>query len=146
LVTAGDFFFPPQRQGFLPFSKKPFELTLVTQDYDGKPLAQTFQERPQRGNLDPIPSKYDYKKTGSATSETAADGEGKVSLDFQKGGNYRLAVSGKDHAGRKVLFYDYLWVSGSAEDSEDFGLQRELKVVADKKKYEVGETAKIFLV
>ncbi|MCC6273847.1 MAG: hypothetical protein IT572_10310, partial [Deltaproteobacteria bacterium] len=69
-----------------------------------------------------------------------------LKLEFSRGGYYRIVMSGKDSGGRKVRFDDYVWVSGSAQDSEDFGLQKELKIVTDKKKYEAGETAKVFLV
>ncbi|MFO1463331.1 MAG: MG2 domain-containing protein [bacterium] len=146
IATAGDFYFRTQQAEFLGFPKKPFALTVLTKDYDGKPVRQAFEVRVEREVWDPIASSYDYKKESTAKGETGANGEGQVTLNFERGGYYRLLVSGKDRGGRKVAYEDYVWVSGSAQDSEDFGLQKELKIVTDKKKYDAGETAKIFLV
>src|SRR5262249_18458528 len=78
--------------------------------------------------------------------KTEASGEGKVSLTVEQGGYYRLSISGKDPSGRKVLFHDYLWVTGSAQDSEDYGIEKAFKVVPDKKKHEAGEKAKVLIV
>lgn len=146
IATAGDFYFRAERIEFLAVPKKPYPLTVVTRDYDGKPVSRSFEVRIERELWDPIAAQYDYKKEGTVKGQTGDSGSTDLKFEFDRGGYYRLAMIGKDSGGRKVRSDDYVWVSGSAQDSEDFGLQRELKIVTDKKKYEAGETAKIFLV
>ncbi|MDL1871494.1 hypothetical protein FBR05_04750 [Deltaproteobacteria bacterium PRO3] len=146
VATAGDFYFRAERTEFLALPKKPYPLIVATRDYEGKPVSRSFEVRLEREVWDPVASSYDYKKESTLKGETGANGMTDLKLEFSRGGYYRIVMSGKDSGGRKVRFDDFVWVSGSAQDSEDFGLQKELKIVTDKKKYEAGETAKIFLV
>src|SRR5262249_251343 len=133
LVTAGDFYFNTEKTDFLGIPKQPYSLTVVTKDWDKKPVSREFKVAVEREKYDPIARDYDCKKVASVDGKTETNGEGKVSLMVEKGGYYRLSISGKDPAGRKVLFHDYLWVAGSAQDSEDYGIEKALKVVPDKK-------------
>ncbi|HCU25357.1 MAG TPA: hypothetical protein DF383_10080 [Deltaproteobacteria bacterium] len=146
IVTAGDFFFRTSTAQFLAFPKKPFPLTVIARDYDGKPRAEDFEVRWEREVWDPVARRYDYQKSGKLSGQTRASGETTVDLLFERGGYYRLAVTGKDDKGRRVRFNDSVWVSGSAEDSEDFAAWQELRVIAEKKQYNAGETAKLFIV
>ena len=91
-------------------------------------------------------SEYRYVGGESVEGKTDASGRGAVTLNFKDGGYYRLAIRGNDEKGRKVLFYDYVWVSGPSKDENGFGMEQNLILISDKKKYEAGQTAKIFLV
>jgi uncharacterized protein YfaS (alpha-2-macroglobulin family) len=145
-VVGGDFYFRTQATEFLGRAGTPYRLTVVTRDYQNKPVSQAFQVAVEREKWDPFTSNYKYKKTSSVEGKTSAEGRGQVDLQFEQGGYYRLALSGKDREGRKVVFHDYLWVSGRAKEEGGFGLEKNMVAIADKKKFQAGETAKIFIV
>ncbi len=146
LVTAGDFFFSTKRNQYLSMANQAFPLSIETHDYDGKPVARDYQIRVEREKWDAVIHEYSYKKEKTFEGKTDASGRGQTDLFMQQGGYYRLALSGKDSKGRKVLYYDYVWVSGSSKDSEDFGLEKKISIVTDKKKYQAGDIAKVLLV
>ena len=146
-VTAGDFFFRTETDQFLAFPGKPYPLTIVAKDYDGKPVTeQRFEVKIEREVWDRVAQNYEYKHESDLEAKTGANGESPLQLQFKRGGYYLVTISGKDKGGRHISYQDYVWVSGSAEDSEDFSYQKQLKLVVDRKKYEAGETAKLFLV
>ncbi|HKX12904.1 MAG TPA: alpha-2-macroglobulin family protein, partial [bacterium] len=145
-VTAGDFFFRTETEQFLAFPGKAYPLTVVTKDYDGKPVEQGFEVKIEREVYDRVAQSYEYKKESSVDGKTGANGQAPLQLQFKRGGYYMLTISGEDKAGRKVSYQDYVWVSGNAEDSEDYSYQKQLKLVVDRKKFDAGETAKLFLV
>lgn len=146
-VTAGDFFFRTETDQFLAFPGKPYPLTVVTKDYDGKPVAgQGFEVKIEREVWDRVAQSYDYKKESSLDGKTGANGEAPLQLQFKRGGYYSVSIEGKDKGGRHVSYQDYVWVSGNAEDSEEFSYQKQLKLVVDHKKFNAGESAKLFIV
>lgn len=146
LVTAGDFFFSTRRDQYLAMAKQNFPITIKTFDYEDKPVSRDYEVTVEREKWDALIHEYSYEKDKSFKGKTDATGQGKVDLVVSKGGYYRLNVEGKDDKGRKVIFYDYLWVSGSSADAEDYGLQKQITLVTDKKKYNPGEVAKILLI
>lgn len=146
-VTAGDFFFRTDSDQFLAFPDKPYPLTVVTKDYDGKAVAgQSFEVKIEREVWDRVAQSYGYKKESSLDGKTDANGLAPLQLQFKRGGYYSVTIEGKDKGGRHVTYQDYVWVSGNAEDSEEFSYQKQLKLVVDRKKFDAGETAKLFIV
>jgi len=146
LVTAGDFFFETKRDQYLALANQSFPLTVKTFDYDEKPVSRDYEIVLEREKWDPVIHEYSYEREKTFKGRTDASGQGKTDLLASKGGYYRLNIEGKDAKGRKVVFYDYLWVSGSSQDAEDFGLEKKISVVTDKKKYQPGEVAKVLIV
>lgn len=146
LVTAGDFFFASQRDQYLALANQSFPLTIKTYDYDEKPVARDYEVIVEREKWDPVIHESSYSKEKTFKGKTDASGQGKVDLVVSKGGYYRLNIEGKDSSGRKVVYYDYLWVSGNNQDVEDYGLEKKITLVTDKKKYQPGDVAKLLLV
>ncbi|MDX1386477.1 MAG: alpha-2-macroglobulin family protein, partial [bacterium] len=146
IVTAGDFFFRTEREEFLAFPKKPLDLTVLTRNYENQPVSVKYKIEVKRQHWDPLVKKYEYKKVTKVKGQTDEKGRGVSQIVVPKGGYYHLKIQGKDSQGRKVAFTDYLWVSGSGQDSEDFGVAKELKVIPAKKHFEAGEEATLFVV
>ncbi len=146
VVTAGDFYFRTERQEFLAFPDKPMALTVMTRNYQDKPVSLDYQIQIERQHYDRIAKKYEFKKVERVKGKTDDAGRGTSEIKVEKGGYYHLVLSGKDSGGRKVSFTDYLWVSGSGEDSEDFGIAREVKIIPEKRQYLPGDRIKLFLV
>ncbi len=146
IVVMGDFYFRTKKTEFLAKAGQPYSLMVVARDYQGKPVGIDYQIRVEREQWDPIASQYDYSKVETVKGKTGADGLGSSQFKVNRGGYYRLAISGKDGKGRRILFHDYLWVSGTAQDSEGYGLEKSLIAIADKKKFQAGESARLFIV
>ncbi len=146
LVTAGDFFFSTKRDQYLAIANQAFPLTVKTFDYDEKPVSRDYKVVLEREKWDPVIHEYSYEKEKTFSGKTDVSGLGKIELLPSRGGYYRLNIEGKDSKGREVLSYDYLWVSGNSKDSEDYGLEKKISIVTDKKKYQPGDIAKILLV
>lgn len=145
-VVGGDFYFRTQSTDFLGKVGQPYKVTVLTRNYDDKPVARDFKVEVQREKWDPFTSNYKYQKKSSAEGKTDASGKGQATLNFEEGGYYRLVFSGKDDAGRKVVFNDYLWVSGKTDSDESFGLEKNMVVIPDKKKFQAGEKVRLFIV
>ena len=146
LVYPGDFYFETQKTEFLAFPEKPYRLKVLSYNYQGQPLATSYEIRIEKQKWNPIASQNDYHKIKSVEGATNAQGLGESELSFEKSGYYRLVIAGKDQQGRKVESYDYLWVGGRADDQEDFGLSKSLLLIPQKKKLKPEETAKLLLV
>lgn len=146
LVTAGDFFFSTQRDQYLATAGQSFPLTIKTYDYEEKPVSRDYEVLVEREKWDPLIHEYSYEKEKTFKGKTEASGRGSVDLLIARGGYYRLSIEGKDSKGRQVLYHDYLWVSGRSSDTEDYGLEKKISLITDKKKYQPGETAKLLLV
>ncbi len=84
------------------------------------------------------------------TTTLTTDDKGVASLTWmpKKGGQYQIVTSGKDQAGNPINSAAYLWVS-TRSDSDFVAWPREnndrIQLVADKKLYTPGETAKILV-
>ncbi len=146
IVVGGDFFFRTKRTEFLAFAKKTFPLVVATKDYDGKPVSRDFELKVEKEKWDPIDNNYDYKKVAKVEGKTGADGLAQTQFTLDQGGYYRLVLSGKDSQGRKVVYYDYLWAAGSAQDTEGYWMEKNFTLIPEKKKYEAGQTAKLLVV
>ncbi len=146
LVRAGDFYFSTRKSSYFVSAGKEMTLTVLTHNYQDQGLTKKYQVRAEREKWDAIAGEYRYKKTENYSGETNASGEGANTLSFKEGGYYRLTLEALDSAGRKVEFEDHVWVSGKGEGEEDFGIEQKLSVIAEKKSYQAGDVAKLFIV
>ncbi|MCP5467915.1 MAG: carboxypeptidase regulatory-like domain-containing protein [Deltaproteobacteria bacterium] len=145
-VAAADFYFRTRQETYLANPQKPFPLFVRTSNYQGQGVSRPFQIKVQRETWDSRKSDYDYKTEKTFEGKTDPKGMTKIMLSFEKAGYYRLLIEGKDPQGRLTEYSDYAWVSGSIDDDDGFGLQKDLVVISDKKKYSPGEKAKLFIV
>jgi uncharacterized protein YfaS (alpha-2-macroglobulin family) len=85
-----------------------------------------------------------YESVGTTPFATDSHGLGQVQLKAAVDGSYLVAVRGTDAAGRETVATASLWVTPDGADASSYrwgGIQ----VVFDKKRYEVGDTATIFV-
>lgn len=76
---------------------------------------------------------------------TGANGEAQVSFTPKAAGTLRLVADVTDSAGRHARAATYLWVAGSGYASWRVTNDDVLALVADKERYEVGETAELLV-
>ncbi|MCX7681512.1 MAG: Ig-like domain-containing protein [Anaerolineae bacterium] len=90
-------------------------------------------------------SVVEEKPVYTTTVTTDADGKASAAFVPEKGGVYRIVARGKDERGNAIRSATYMWVSG-----EDYVSWRQenndrINLIADKKLYQVGETASILI-
>jgi len=81
----------------------------------------------------------------TTTVETGSDGEGTVSFTPEKGGSYKVIATGLDEKGYEVRSSTYVWVSGREYVSWRRENNDRIELVADKREYQVGDTATILV-
>ena len=156
VVHRGDFYVglaPQQRVGQ---AGQELGVDVVTVDWDGQRLPNkdldvevyrrewinTFVEN-ERGGTWEWETEDTLVYTDSITTDNRAEGE--VGFVPEEGGSYRVAVSGRDAAGRLVRSSTWLWVSSS----DDVAWRREnndrFDLISDKSSYVPGETAEILI-
>jgi len=79
------------------------------------------------------------------SARTGADGEGALTFTPPRGGSYRLVAEGVDTAGNRVQSATYLWVSSQEYIPWRMDTDDRIDLVADKRRYAPGETAKILV-
>lgn len=132
-------------------------IELVTVDTDGRPIGDrqvvvkvydrqwitTRDETPGGGRRYTSTPKDTLLATLDAT--TASSGEGRATFRPAKAGTLRLVSEVTDAAGRVSRSAAYLWVSGSGFASWQVRNDDTIALVADKDRYEVGDTAEVLV-
>ena len=116
-------------------------LRITAADYEGKPVQTHFTLTLKR-------EIWTKKKavTGSgrdAEGKTDADGRATISVAPAKAGYYRVYLQAVDPGGRVIASERWLWVSG--EDASFAYRYGEIRLVADKKIYKPGDTARVLV-
>jgi len=145
-IRAGDFYFSTRKSSFFVSAGNNLNLTVVTRNYQDQALSKKYDIEVSREKWDPIAGEYRYKKIQVYSGETSSSGEGTNNLLFKEGGYYRLTLQGSDAEGRPVEFEDHIWVSGKSGEDEGFGVEQKLTVIPEKKSYQAGEVAKLFVI
>ena len=117
--------------------------TAVAKDYDGKPVLTSVRVELVRG--------YWYYNNpqretvlDSQDAQTGTDGTVVVTFKAQEAGSLILRVKARTPEGREVQASTYLWITSSNMNWWG-GENREIRMVADKKSYKVGDTAHVLV-
>jgi uncharacterized protein YfaS (alpha-2-macroglobulin family) len=81
----------------------------------------------------------------TTTVTTDGDGEGVASFTPEEGGIYKVVASGLDEKGNEVRSSTYMWISGREYISWRQENNDRIELVADKRQYQVGDTATILI-
>lgn len=111
-------------------------------DYEGKPVPKvriTWAADERKWKR----TKYACTRVGSGEVKTDKEGKATFSFTARKAGNYVIRAEARDDAGRRIGCAKYLWVA-SETFSADYRYPT-LELVADKKEYEPGETARVMI-
>jgi uncharacterized protein YfaS (alpha-2-macroglobulin family) len=81
----------------------------------------------------------------TTTATTDAEGEASASFVPEKGGVYKATAIGQDERRNEVRSSTYMWVSGRAYVSWRMDNNDRIDLVADKRQYQVGDTATILI-
>ena len=142
IATYGSFAINIEPTEYLVSAGSSSNFKLSAFDYDGKPVQTKFDVQLYSG--------YDTR-TGTfisqAAAQTGADGHGAVSLTLPKAGTYYARAVAVSPENRKLESIAYLWVSGAGTGPSIYGTREGVvKIVADKKTYQPGDTARILII
>lgn len=143
-ATYGSFVVRVRSEKYFHESGSTGQFAVEARDYDNKPIETDIQ-------LDLLRSRWQAPRTGervpmfSSKARTDANGEAKVEIPLRDAGSFEVRVTAHTPEDRDVTDSGYIWVSGSTPDW--FSEQRErIQIVPDKPSYQIGDTAKIFIV
>ena len=115
----------------------------VARDYDGHPVATPVRLellRPQYyPSVEERPIVLDTKD-----ARTDEDGRAEITFALTRAGAFLLRVSAMTPEARQVTQTTWLWVAGPGETSWG-GNQRTIRLIADKKVYQAGDTAHVLI-
>jgi len=156
-VHAGELYAGVRPAQYVAITGKETAINVVTADTDGKVLANrsavvkvynrewvtTKIQTPDGGRN----YKSEPRDTLIATLDVKTNDKGEGSATFAptKPGTLRIVSEGTDSKGRVTKSAAYLWVAGQEFASWRITNDDTITLVADKEKYEVGETAEILV-
>ena len=140
IATYGSFLVGVSTESYLYEKGETIRAHVVARDYDGKPI-QTHVDVTLQTNRYWRQSDKE-RAIASQSVETGPDGNVMVELPAKESGSLTLKATARTPEGREVVGSSWLWIPSS--DAGGWGGQsREIRMVADKKSYKVGETARV---
>jgi alpha-2-macroglobulin len=113
-------------------------LTVTAKDYNGNPVETPFHIELSRWSY-----RQQERVFQAADGQTAKDGTAIVHWAAQASDGVTVKVSTKTPEGRDIEGRTWLWVPGAGQAS--WQENKQVKVIADKKSYKVGDTAHIMV-
>jgi len=121
--------------------------TVVAKDYDGHPVQTSAHAELVRwrwygyGNY----HRSQEDVIESQDVRTQADGTARVAFQAKEAGGFHLRVTAETPEKREVNQASWIWVSGAGENWWGGGQERQIRIVADKKSYKVGDKARVLV-
>ena len=149
-IVPGEFRLNIRRDGYLAKPGTPFDITLVTREYDGKPRPnvtvdlETGYEKYITDPQHPNTGKMIYNRVNHQSVITDSTGRAIVHITPPRNGEMRLIARTKDPNGREIRSRSSIWVSddSGADLDTEYG---DLSLMADHRSYQPGSTARVLL-
>ena len=142
LATYGSFQVGISADNYFYQKGETINATVVARDYDGKPI-QThvrvdMENNPYWNQQTPV------RVLESHEADTDATGSVRVTFAAKEAGSYYLRVRARTPEKREVVGTSWIWVPSSVQGWMA-GESREIRLIADKKSYSVGDTAHVLV-
>jgi uncharacterized protein YfaS (alpha-2-macroglobulin family) len=152
LATAGPFYVSAQPSRYVFARGENAALRVTTTDYDGNPapnapfVAEVSINRwhKQTGLLSGGRGTMSTQLVESLRGQTGPDGHGEVAFTPREPGSYSVVLRATAPGGRTVQGHTVFSVSGNGESWG--GEEGAIKIVADKRNYKPGDTARLLVV
>jgi uncharacterized protein YfaS (alpha-2-macroglobulin family) len=115
----------------------------MARDYEGHPVATPVRLELVRPDF----YRYDPERFAVVSShdvQTDADGRAQAIFALTESGSFELRVTAIAAEARQVTQMTWLWVTGEGETFWG-GNQRSIRIIADKKSYQAGDTARVLI-
>ncbi len=143
LATYGSFRVSVEPVSYVVENGKPARVKVTAQDYDSKPV-QTAVHISAVQTWDATNHQRAKTEVASKDAATGADGTVLVDLPLGGSGDFQITASAQTPENRTVEGETWLWIWNGAGAMYEPNAQAQ--IVADKKSYQVGDTAHLLLV
>jgi len=143
LATYGSFHIDVEPTSYIYKSGDPVRVKVQAEDYDSKPIQTAVHADVTVSQWDRDSGKWTRKPAGSRDATTGADGSVLIDLPLSGNGDFDVTVTAKTPEGRTVEAHTWVWIwNGGVEWANP---NTQAKIVADKKSYQMGDTAHLLL-
>jgi len=121
--------------------------TAVAKDYDGHPVQAAVHAELVRWRWYGYGNNYRSQEDviESQDVRTQADGTARVTFQAKEAGSFHLRVTAATPERREVNQVSWIWISGAGHTWWGGGQERQIRMVADKKSYKVGDKARVLV-
>ena len=143
LATYGSFRVSVEPTSYVVENGKPARVKVTAQDYDAKPV-QTAVHIAAVLTWDATTHQQSHASVASKDAVTGADGTVLVDLPVGGSGDFQITASAQTPENRTVQGQTWVWIWNGA--GAYYQENAQAQIVADKKSYQVGDTAHLLLV
>jgi hypothetical protein len=146
LATYGSFRVSAEPTSYVFKTGDPVKVKVTAQDYDGKPIQTPVHIAVTLEKWDSVTHERSETPVTSSDAQTGANGIALVELPVgNKGsGDFNVTASAKTPENRTVEGKTWVWIWNGG--GEWYNQNTQAQIVADKKTYQVGDTAHLLLV
>ena len=143
LATYGSFHIDAQPTSYVYKSGDPVRVKVQAEDYDSKPIQTSVHAAVTVSQWDRDTGKWTRSAVASRDAMTGADGSALIDLPLSGNGDYEVTVTTRTPENRTVEADTWVWIwNGGGEWAIE---NTQARIVADKKSYQVGDTAHLLL-
>ncbi|MGD0892388.1 MAG: MG2 domain-containing protein [Terracidiphilus sp.] len=149
LATYGSFRVSVEPTSYVYKAGDPVRVKVTAQDYDNKPIRTDVHIVANLIKWDSVTHQRSETQVAASDAQTGADGTTLVDLPIQSGsnnvsGDFEVTVSASTPENRTVKGQTWVWIWNNA--GEWYNQNTQAQIIADKKSYQVGDTAHLLLV
>jgi hypothetical protein len=143
LATYGSFHIDVQPTSYVYKSGDPVRIKVQAEDYDPKPVLTKVHAVVTLNHWDRGTGVWTHSTMATRDATTGADGSALIDLPLSGNGDYEVTVTAQTPENRTVEATTWVWIwSGGGEWGNE---NTQARIVADKKSYQVGDTAHLLL-
>jgi hypothetical protein len=144
LATYGSFRVSVEPTSYVIQAGQPARVKVTAQDYDNKPVQTPVHIAAALETWDSVTHQRTETPTASKDAATGADGTVLVDLPISGSGDFEVTASAQTPENRTVQGETWIWIWNGA--GTWYQPNAQAQIVADKKTYQVGDTAHLLLV
>ncbi|MGB8260440.1 MAG: MG2 domain-containing protein [Terracidiphilus sp.] len=120
------------------------KVKITAQDYDGKPVQTAVSLVANLRKWDSSARRWSSEQATSLKAATGTDGSVLVDLPLSSSGDFEITASAQTKENRTVEGHTWVWIWQGG--GEWYNQNTQAQIVADKKSYQVGDTAHLLLI
>ena len=144
LTTYGSFRVSVEPSSYVVQPGQPVKVKVTAQDYDSKPIQTQVDLVAALEKWDSVTHQRSETQTATRDAATGADGTALVELPLSGNGSFKVTATAQTPENRTVEGQTWVWMWSGA--GEWYNTNAQAQIVADKKSYQVGDTAHLLLV
>jgi hypothetical protein len=144
LATYGSFRVSVEPASYVFRGGDTVRVKVTAQDYDGKPVQTAVHVTAGQVKWDSVTHRRSQTEAANRDATTGADGTALVDLGITGSGDFEVKATAQTPEQRTVEGRTWVWIWNGA--GEWYNANTQIQIVADKKSYQVGDTAHLLVV